>query len=240
MNGIVPAILPSTKEDLEDKLLQLQGIASEVQIDIVDGAFAAPASWPYLHPDGGDISEEYHALDFLGDLHLEMDLMVEHPEKHISTWVNAGANRIIIHAESTRILPTLLATIHTQFGHDTEFAPELLSIGLAIHSSTDISLIEPFLSHINFVQFMGIERIGKQGEPFNTRIVPKVQSFKKKYPDMPVQIDGGVSLDTAPALLAAGASRLIVGSALWKSNDVKATYEQFVSLTSKYGIYNES
>lgn len=239
MSVIVPAIIPTSRQDLEDKLLRLQGLASCVQVDIVDGVYASPASWPYMK--GANIKEEMmsalEALDFLGTLHLEMDLMVEDPETHITPWVNAGANRIVIHAESSRTLPKLLSNIQTTYGHDKDFTPGLLSVGLAIHNATDPSMIEPFLDRVDFVQFMGISSIGKQGQPFDPRVLPKIRAFKKKYPGMQVQVDGGVSLETAPALLSAGVSRLVVGSALWKARDIKEAYRQFTELTTRYGVY---
>ncbi len=238
MPVIIPAILPTSAQDLKDKLLRLQGISESVQVDIVDGIFAAPATWPFLSPgESQNTEEELSALEFLGALHLELDLMVTDPEACIRPWVNAGANRITLHAESTRMLPALLTNITTTYGHDVSFTPGLLSIGLAIHAGTDISLIEPFLSRVDYVQFMGIDTIGHQGEPFDQRILPKLRAFKKKYPQMPVQVDGGVSLDTAPALLSAGVSRLIVGSALWKAKSLEHAYKEFIDLTMRYGVY---
>jgi ribulose-phosphate 3-epimerase len=238
MSVIIPAILPKSHEDLQDKLLRLQGIAQNVQVDMVDGIFASPATWPFLTPGGQPTGHELDALEFLGTLHLELDLMVSEPEACIGPWVGAGANRITIHAESTRTLSKLLSDIKTTYGHDVSFTPGLLSIGLAIHASTDVALIEPFLSQVDYVQFMGIDTVGHQGEPFDQRILPKLRAFKKKYPQMPVQVDGGVSLEIAPALLSAGVSRLIVGSALWKAKDFKVAYKEFEELTTKYGIYS--
>lgn len=237
MSVIVPAILPTSREDLEDKLLKLQGLATNVQVDLVDGIYASPASWPFSGAKESAGLGDFEALDFLGDLHLEIDLMVTDPEKIITPWVNAGANRIVLHAESVLQLPKMLANIKTTYGHDADFAPGLFSVGLAIHVATDIAMLEPFLSQIDYVQFMGIASIGKQGQPFDTQIVPKIRAFKKKYPNIPVQVDGGVSLETAPQLLSAGVSKLVVGSALWGARDLKATFNRFNELTTQYGIY---
>jgi ribulose-phosphate 3-epimerase len=238
MNIIVPAIIPTSREDLEDKLLKLQGIAESVQIDVVDGIFAAPASWPCMREHAGGMLSEMEALDYLGGLHLEVDLMVHNPEDHISPWVNSGANRLTLHAGSTQTLTRLLEDIKTRYGHDKEFMTGLLSVGLALHAEMDISILEPMISHLDYVQVMGIATVGKQAQPFDARVLPKLRALKKKYPRLPVQVDGGVSLETAPALLAAGASRLIVGSALWKARKLKDAYQQFLDLTTSYGVYS--
>jgi ribulose-phosphate 3-epimerase len=238
MNIIVPAIIPTSREDLEDKLLRLQGISEGVQIDVVDGIFASPPSWPCIkkHPEG--MMTEMEALDFLGGLHLEVDLMVTNPEEHIEPWVGAGANRITLHAGSTQMLSRLLQDMQVRYGHDKDFASGLLSVGLALHAEMEIAMLDPFISHIDYVQVMGIGSVGRQAQPFDKRVLPKLRALKKKYPTLPVQVDGGVSLETAPALLSAGASRLIVGSALWKAKNLKDAYQKFIDLTTSYGVYS--
>lgn len=237
MAVIVPAILPRSREDLADKLLRLEGIASEVQIDIVDGRFATPPSWPYIHPGEPAHTGIEDPFPFLGSLRFEMDIMTETPGAQIARWVNAGAGRITIHAESTRGIAKLLEEFRTQYGHDRSFAPGLLSLGLAINLATDTALIEPFLPECDYVQFMGIRQIGKQGEPFDKSVLMKIAAFRRKHPDMPLQVDGGVSLVTAPSLLSAGVSRLIVGSALWNARDLKGTFARFQEMTTQYGLY---
>lgn len=235
MNPIVPAIIPVSREDLKDKLLQLQGIADHVQIDVVDGIAATPAAWPFSAHDGAAAVAD--ALSFMGTLHVEADFMVEDAQAAIRPWVDAGANRIVLHSERVHALPKLLSDIHTRYGHDVSFTPGILSIGLAIHAATDISLLEPFLGKVDYVQFMGIANIGKQGEPFDQRVIPKIRTFKKKYPQMPLQVDGGVSRTTAPALLALGVDRLVVGSALWDAPDLAVAYRELEALTTRYGTY---
>jgi ribulose-phosphate 3-epimerase len=234
MSAIIPAILPSSRQDLEDKLLRLQGLTDRVQVDVVDGVFAGPPAWPYTAHESTGITA---ALEFIGTLHLEADLMVEDAETAMGSWIEAGANRIVLHVERAHALPKLLDEIQTRYGHDPEFMPGLLSVGLAIHAATDISALTPFLSRIDYVQFMGIADIGKQGQPFDPRVLPKIRAFRRANPKLPIQVDGGVSLSTAPALLAAGVSRLIVGSALWKARDLAAAYREFVALTTRYGTY---
>jgi len=239
MSVIIPAILPTSREDLDAKLAQLEGITDEAQVDIVDGRFAAPASWPF--DNNASVTEALsrmeHAFSHGGGMRVEMDLMVERPEAEIGPWVQAGANRITVHAESAQRLPQLIADFQARYGHDKDFAPGLLAFGLAINVATDVALIEPYLDACDYVQFMGIRTIGRQGEPFDRSIFARIAAFRRKYPGMPIQVDGGVSLETAPELLTAGVSRLIVGSALWRAPDVRAEYEKFTALTERYGLF---
>jgi ribulose-phosphate 3-epimerase len=127
--------------------------------------------------------------------------------------------------------------MRTLLGHDKDFMPGLLSLGIAIGAENDVSFIEPYLDQVEYVQFMGIRTIGHQGEPFDPSVIPRIRAFRKKHPEMEVTVDGGVTLQNAASLLDAGVSRLVVGSALWKAPDIAARYREFDALTEQYGIY---
>jgi ribulose-phosphate 3-epimerase len=236
MGVIIPAILPTSHADLDHKLARLSGITDNVQIDVVDGRFVTPASWPYASGKGSELADD-DPLPELGPFRFEIDLMVEEPEAAIGRWVRAGATRITVHAETTHRLTDLITDFQVKYGHDKGFAPELLSFGLAVNIATDTSLIEPYLDQCDYVQFMGIARIGKQGEPFDMKVIPKIHAFHRKYPDMPIQVDGGVTLDTAPRLLEAGAARLVVGSAIWRASDLRKEIGTFSELAQTRGLY---
>lgn len=239
MGIIVPAIIPTSKEDLEEKLSQLQGLCEEVQVDIVDGKYARPASWPYTveASEPSRMLAEGEMLPYAGEIGFEIDLMSTDPESVAGVWIELGAKRLTIHAESTRYLRRFLENARTMFGHDAGFASNFLSLGLAIGTETDLSLIDPFIDRIDYVQFMGIRTIGHQGEPFSPGVLIRIVAFRKKYPNIPVQVDGGVTLANAPSLLQAGVSRLVVGSALWKAPNLREQYRAFDALTEEYGIY---
>lgn len=239
MGIIIPAIIPTSKEDLASKLAQLSGLCEEVQVDIVDGKYAGPASWPYTvgEAEASRMLADGELLPYAGEIGFEIDLMSTDPESVAGVWIGLGATRLTIHAESTRFLSRFLESVGSVYGHDTGFASNLLSVGLAIGTETDLSLIEPFIDKIDYVQCMGIRTIGHQGEPFSPSVLPRISAFKKKYPDTPIQVDGGITLENAPSLLQAGVSRLVVGSALWKAPDLAAQYRAFDALTEQYGIY---
>ncbi|HEY1042206.1 MAG TPA: hypothetical protein VGE48_02185 [Candidatus Paceibacterota bacterium] len=239
MGIIVPAILPVSREDLEQKLDILDGVCEEVQVDIVDGVYASPKTWPYTR-DASEPSRMLAEGEFLpkaGRFRIEIDLMSGDPESVAGTWIGLGAARLTIHAQSTRYLPRFLASTRSLYGHDKEFESDLLSLGLALGAETDLSLIEPYIDKIDYVQFMGIRTIGRQGEPFDMRTVAKVRAFRKKYPKTPVQVDGGITLKNAAELLDAGVSRLIVGSAIWRAENPLDAYRALNTLTEQHGLY---
>ena len=84
---------------------------------------------------------------------------------------------------------------------------------------------------------MGIRNVGRQGEPFDTGVLRAIELFRKRHPNTPVQVDGGVSLVTAPKLLELGVSRLVIGSALWRAPDFNKALAELKEMTEEKGIY---
>lgn len=238
MSIVVPAVLPSSRQDLEEKLALFAKIpsVSRVQIDVVDGKFAAPASWPYTAPlELRDASMRGDLLPCVDRIAYEIDLMCLDAERASEAWVALGASRLTFHAESAIDLTQFLSSVCERYGHGF-LSCDLISIGLAINIASDLSLIEPYLDRIDYVQFMGIAKIGKQGQLFDRRTLEKVRLFRKRHPDIPVQVDGGVSLEVARELVALGVSDLVVGSAILRAADPAAEVEKFESLKSSYGV----
>lgn len=232
MGLVVPAVLPSSREDLERKIALLARIPSifRIQIDVVDGRFASPASWPYSD------SEELKSLSTLREMLLaldrleyEIDLMCLDPEQAAGAWLTLGATRLTFHAESALNLSRLLSSSRSRYG-------EFISFGLALNIESDIALIEPCLGAVEYIQFMGIARIGKQGQPFDRRVLEKIRTFHIRYPDILIQVDGGVSLESAPQLLTLGVSNLVIGSNILKTKDPSLAFAAFEELQSPFGI----
>jgi ribulose-phosphate 3-epimerase len=234
MGILVPAILPKSRSDLIDRLSRLSGLAANVQIDVVDGRFATPPTWPYTEGDG-TCSENLH--DF-GDFRYEVDLMVANPEQVVGSWIRAGATRLTLHAESSFRFPALIKELRDVYGYDKDFAPDLLSVGLALNIGTDLALLEAYIPEVDYVQLMGIRTIGRQGEPFDPEVLRRIRTLHARYPKLGIQIDGGVSLKTAPDLLSMGATRLVVGSDLWRASSLQDQMLKYEELGERYGLYH--
>lgn len=237
MGVIIPAVLVPSRKALDDTLSRLSGLVDVVQVDIVDGRFAGPPTWPYSEAEELGILRGANQFPHLGEFKFEVDLMVENPEDQVGPWIDAGVERILVHIESVRNMDRVIATMQG-YGHEKGFAPDLLSLGIALNTDTDTAAIEPYLGAADYVQFMGIKTIGKQGQPFDERVLRKIEAFRKAHPGMPVQVDGAVSLETAPALLSAGVDRLCIGSALLKAPDMEAALHRFTELAEEYGRYS--
>ena len=239
MSLIVPAVLPASRKDLEEKLALFARIpaVSRVQIDIVDGKFAGSASWPYTaSQELRDMVDSGAMLPHLDRLAYEIDLMCLDAERMAEAWLALGATRLTFHAESATDLGRLLSSARRRYGAGDGFVPELISFGVAINLASDLKLIEPCLNEVEYVQFMGIARIGRQGQPFDRRVFEKIKAFHAKHPEIVLQVDGGVSLQNAGRLRALGASDLVVGSALLNARDFASVFAAFEEQQSPYGV----
>ena len=217
---IIPAIIPKNIEDAKRRLSEVRGVAPVVQIDILDGKFVPNTSYPY-----GDSNENHFKKTIEGvekfpysdEFYMEADLMIENPENSIDKFAFAGFNRIVAHIESTN---NMMDIINNARNLDLE-------IGIAINIDTPNEVIDEYVDKIDFVQFMGIAKIGFQGESFDGRVVEKICKFKDVHSDIIISVDGGVNLKNASYLLGAGARRLVAGSAIFGSNDAARAIENF-------------
>ena len=218
---IIPAILPKDFYELQEKADLVKDFVKTVQIDVCDGQFTSVPSWPYKKEDDtfAKIIKEEEGLPGWEKMNFEIDLMANHPEQRVEEWVQAGATRIVIHAESTGSVAEAVAALKDR-----------VEVGVALNIDTSIDVIKTHVDNIQFVQCMGIDHIGFQGQDFDDKVIEKVRAIKKAYPELIVSVDGGVSLETAPALIDAGVDRLIVGSAIFNSDNFVEAIANFKKL----------
>jgi ribulose-phosphate 3-epimerase len=206
---IIPAIMPESFEDLNKKYSRVKDFVNTVQIDVMDGEFVPSKDWPYV---GGELEQ----IDF----DFGVDLMVSNPKDVIESWVKAGAKRVVIHIESTENIEEVFLKI-----------PSDIEVGIALNTTTPNEQIYPLIEKIDFVQFMGIEKIGYQGQAFDERVLEKIKDLREKYSRVIINVDGAVSLETAPRLIEAGANRLAVGSVIFGSDDVEEIIKQLSNVS---------
>jgi ribulose-phosphate 3-epimerase len=219
---IIPAILPKNFSEIEDKISQILGISKIVQIDICDGKFVPSVTWPYFKTDINfeKILREERGMPEWEKVNYEFDLMVENLNAdEARKWLSAGAERIILHLESSDDLNPVIDVLQG-----------LVEIGIAIDQKTNVQDLEKYSEKIQYIQVMGIKNVGFQGQKFETKTIEKIKEIKKTFPNLAVQIDGGVTLDSALLLKEAGVDRLVVGSALFSSDNIVDTYNKFKSI----------
>jgi len=205
MNNILPAIIAKDIAELQEKINKVEDFVSWAQIDVMDGIFVPPIT----------SFEPKELKNLKTKLKLEAHLMIANPETKLQEWIDSGVSRILVHAESSSHL-----NIHKII---KELKSAGIESGIALKLKTDISEIEDFISYLDVVQLMSIAEIGHYGEAFDARVIPKIISLREKFPDVKIEVDGGINLESAKELLKAGADNLAVGSAIFKSKNIKET-----------------
>ncbi len=229
----IPGILEKTKLAIQTKVAKLYEMGvQEVQLDICDGIYTKKPTWPYSGENGEEdiiqIVEGEDGLPYWQDISYEIDLMVRDASKNFALFTSLGAGRITFHLDSELgEEESDFADFISGIDRDTK---ENIKIGLAILPNTEITRLERFMSNIDYVQCMGIDEVGSQGIPFDTKTIDKVRELRQKYPDLEIQVDGGINTENAKLLKEAGADRIIVGSAIWKSQNIIETIRNFENI----------
>ncbi len=229
MAKVIPAILVENFQELKESLSQYINVFSLAQIDICDGNFVDSVSWP-MHADDeksvASILEEEEGMPFWDKIDFEFDLMVKNAHKQFEFFIRLGAKRIIFHIEAEENKEEFKEFLE---GIDV-YIRENIEIGLALNTTTSIEELKSFISHVDFIQCMGIEKIGFQGQEFDERVLKQISNLREKYPELTISVDGSVNRNTAKPLVEAGANRLVIGSALNEGDDIKESLSYFESL----------
>jgi ribulose-phosphate 3-epimerase len=238
MIKIIPAILPQTYRGIEMAVEKVEGAVASVQIDFVDGHFAPNRSWLFNNKDEEKLELLMHedmGMPFWDSLNYEFDLMVKDPLQYMEMFVALGPAKMTFHIEGLDQEKTL-----TFFETIPEIITSVIAFGIAIGLDTDPALIAPYIPYIESIQCMGIRNIGYQGQKFDEAVYEQIKKVRALYPDKSIAVDGGVSLDNALQLVAAGATELVIGSALFQNTDSRATIEAFNKLCAKETTQHES
>ncbi len=231
MKAITPAILEQDFKEIKNKLALLRGRVKAVQIDFCDGAFVPSRTWPFASggindPDFRKIINEEEGMPYWQDFDFEFDMMVMDAVANFDLYLKLGPRRIIFHLAAQKNLEEFEEFLESL----DNYVRDNVEIGLAFLPQTDLAVVMWLASKVDFLQCMGIDQVGFQGQSFNPKTLENIKFLKEKLPGLAIAVDGSVNLETAPELLQAGADRLGVGSAIWKAPDPIGALEKFESL----------
>lgn len=194
MIDIIPGIgiAEQSWKEIEEKLHLVEPYVAWVQIDIADGTLVPRETV-------NDFSN-YASTK----ISLEAHLMVADPVKYIRPLVDVGFKRLIAHIESDD---------PRKFLDEAKY--ESVEVGFAIDGPTELEQIEPMLDSIDVVQVMTIEA-GDSGKPFLPETVEKIKRIHENYPNLPIEVDGGIDEIKAKIVAQAGATRIVSTTYLFK------------------------
>jgi ribulose-phosphate 3-epimerase len=219
MIRIAPSLLSADFARLADELRTIEG-ADLLHLDVMDGHFVpnltiGPALIKALRP--------HSRLPF--DCHL----MIEEPQRYIGAFLDAGADMISVHVETEPHLQRALQLIRDGGA----------KAGIAINPATAPEMLSSAIEFCDYVLVMSVNP-GFGGQKFIEPVVPKIRHIarliRERGVPVEIEVDGGIDARTAPGVVAAGATILVAGSAVFGKPDRAAAMESIrtaVSLSSR-------
>ena len=212
MSTIVsPSILAADFANLERDVKMLNSSEADwIHIDIMDGQFVPNISF------GLPVMKAIHKH---AEKPLDVHLMIETPDDYIEDFKEAGAEILTVHYEVCRHLHRTLQAIKAA----------RMKTGVAINPHTPVDLLQDVIKDIDVVLIMSVNP-GFGGQKFIPSTVDKVRKLKNlidnKGATTIIEVDGGVNSDNAKSLVDAGASALVAGSFVFKSDDPVQTIKE--------------
>jgi len=199
-------VLPADFARLGEEVVSLEKAgADRVQWDVMDGQFVPNIT---IGPDVIASVRDLVAMPF------EAHLMVREPDHMIPRWIEAGCSLLIVHAEACTHLHRTLGLIRDSGA----------AAGVALNPATPADAVSHVLDLVQQVLVMTVNP-GFGGQKYLASMEPKVAEVRKMLVsaglsgDVDLEVDGGISPATAPAIVRSGANALVAGSALFRDTD---------------------
>jgi len=203
---IIPAILAGNKAEFIKQWKKVSPYFKSAQIDIMDGQFVKTKN--SITPDSIKYLTRKHSL--------EIHLMVYGVSKYITRWAKLkNVKKIIWHYEANKNIKRIGAI-------NNYLVKKKIKTGLAINPNTSLANIKNIIPLFDTIQIMGVTP-GQQGQRFQAKVITKIKALRYKFPNINIEVDGGVSDKTFKTLTRAGANILSIGSYLQTSKNVRET-----------------
>lgn len=206
---VAPSLLAADFSRLKEEVQEVEKCGAEyLHLDVMDGNFVPNISY------GSPIIS---AIRPHSNLVFDVHLMVEEPDRFIKDFVDAGADIITVHVEATKHLHRTIQLIKS-YGK---------KVGVALNPATPIETLKHVVKEIDMILIMSVNP-GFGGQAFIPETLNKIKELRTLYPEIDIEVDGGVNDKTVEAIKEAGANVLVAGSYLFSGN-----YKEKIELMKK-------
>lgn len=207
---VVPGILEKDWGVIEKKIGTAKSFAKSLHVDLIDGKFSENMTFADPSPF------EKYSKDFI----LELHMMTDDPLQYLKPFAKFGFRRFIGHVERMPDVPRFVA--------DAQLLGEAV---LGIDADTPIEKLTVNLDDVDAVLVMTV-KAGYSGQKFMPEMLEKVRKLRARAPELAIEVDGGITEETALVAKDAGATRFVATSFIFDSEDPKARYENLLRLIS--------
>ena len=196
---VAPSLLAADFSKLKEEIQEVENYGAEyLHLDVMDGTFV-----PNISFGVPIISSLKKHSNLIFDVHL----MVENPDRFIKDFVDAGADIITVHAESTKHLNRTIQLIKS-YGK---------KVGVSLNPSTSLDVIKYDLKYLDMVLIMTVNP-GFGGQNFIDSMIDKIKELRYIAPNIDIEVDGGINEQTGKKVKEAGANILVAGSYIFSGN----------------------
>lgn len=191
-----------------------------IHIDVMDGHFVDNISFgiPMIKCLKQFLKENAKS-PFFFDCHM----MVSSPQKWIEKIADAGGDCYTFHLEATNNPEEIIKTIKKHG----------MKVGCSIKPKTKIETIFSIINQLDLVLIMTVEP-GFGGQEFIVEMMSKVKTLRSKYPDVNIQIDGGINLKNIETAAESGANIIVAGTSVFKSKDSRMVIQKMKEVVKKF------